>query len=86
MSLREDRVSPFTKYTSFALLVDEYSVTVFKAETNLICISNVADWMNVEGFNRNVSAAEAETILPMVLRYLTPNASIYKVAVGCLFK
>lgn len=30
----------------------------------------------MEGFHRNVSESEGEIILPLVLRYLTPNASI----------
>jgi high affinity choline transporter 7 len=36
-------------------------------------IAKNTNWTNVEGFHRNVSETEAETILPLVLRYLTPN-------------
>ncbi|KDR24329.1 high-affinity choline transporter 1-like isoform X2 [Zootermopsis nevadensis] len=36
-------------------------------------VAKSTDWANVEGFRRNVSDSEGEIILPLVLRYLTPN-------------
>ncbi|KAJ4452241.1 hypothetical protein ANN_03759 [Periplaneta americana] len=34
----------------------------------------ISDWVNVEGFARNVTTEDGNLILPLVLRYLTPNA------------
>ncbi|PNF35265.1 hypothetical protein B7P43_G04809 [Cryptotermes secundus] len=36
-------------------------------------IAKNTDWSSIQGFQRNVSESEGEIILPLVLRYLTPN-------------
>ncbi|XP_069680631.1 high-affinity choline transporter 1-like [Periplaneta americana] len=57
-------LSIFTFFSVLAMAIPPAMVGIIAKNT---------DWVNVEGFARNVTTEDGNLILPLVLRYLTPN-------------
>ncbi|XP_063221023.1 high-affinity choline transporter 1-like [Bacillus rossius redtenbacheri] len=68
LSIRSTHIA---QVMSFGAVIGCFCMAIPAAIAGII--GRGADWPNVPGFERNVTDAEASIILPLVMRYLTPN-------------